>query len=203
METLLLWLLVLASAGAFAAQVATRVRLIAAAPGSFDLRSPGARFRRVLVDVVAQRKTISERPLAGTAHAFVFWGFVAFGLYTVAEFLRGLGVVDLTLLDQAVTELVWKLANTMPGCLSKTIESVRKHKLEHWDRNKESNRAWLALNMTNEGRTGFRAFHEGSKECREPDFLLLRRRLAEGADWNEELIEEVIARCHDGAVAKG
>lgn len=113
------------------------------------------------------------------------------------------GKVDLRLLDQAVTELVWKLANTMPGCLSKTIESVRKHKLEHWDRNKETNRAWLALNMTNEGRTGFRAFHEGTKDCREPDFLLLRRRLAEGADWNEELIEEVIARCHGNAVAKG
>ncbi|NOT29582.1 MAG: 6-oxocyclohex-1-ene-1-carbonyl-CoA hydratase [Planctomycetes bacterium] len=113
------------------------------------------------------------------------------------------GEIDLSLLDQAVTELVWKLANTMPGCLSKTIESVRKHKLEHWDRNKESNRAWLALNMMNEGRAGFRAFHEGTKDCREPDFLLLRRRLAENANWNEELIEEVIARCHGNAVAKG
>lgn len=113
------------------------------------------------------------------------------------------GEIDLSLLDKAVNELVWKLANTMPGCLTKTLESVRKHKLEHWDRNKESNRAWLALNMMNEGRTGFRAFHEGSKECREADFLLLRRRLAQGADWNEELIEEVISRCRGGAVAKG
>ena len=84
----------------------------------------------------------------------------------------------------------------MPGCLSKTLESVRKHKLEHWDRNKESNRAWLALNMMNEGRTGFRAFNEGSKACREADFLLLRRRLAEGASWNDDLITEVLARAH-------
>lgn len=112
------------------------------------------------------------------------------------------GEVDLALLDQAVAELVWKLANTMPGCLTKTIESVRKHKLEHWDRNKESNRAWLALNMTNEGRAGFRAFHEGAGNCREADFLLLRRRLAEGADWNGSLIEDVIARCHGDAVAR-
>ncbi len=104
------------------------------------------------------------------------------------------GRVDLSLLDQEIAAFVWKLANTMPGCLSKTIESVRKHKLEHWDRNKESNRAWLALNMMNEGRAGFRAFNEGSKTCREPDFLLLRQRLAEGASWGEELIEEVIAR---------
>jgi Fe-S oxidoreductase len=34
--------------------------------------------------------------VAGLAHAFVFWGFVAFGGYTVTEFLHGLGIVDLT-----------------------------------------------------------------------------------------------------------
>jgi 6-oxo-cyclohex-1-ene-carbonyl-CoA hydrolase len=102
------------------------------------------------------------------------------------------GKVDLTRLDEEVEGLIWRLANTMPGCLAKTIESVRKHKLEHWDRNKESNRAWLALNMMTEGRTGFRAFHEGTRECREADFLRLRRRLAEGASWGEELVEEVL-----------
>jgi 6-oxo-cyclohex-1-ene-carbonyl-CoA hydrolase len=104
------------------------------------------------------------------------------------------GTVDLSRLDGAVDALVRKLALTMPGCLTKTIESVRKHKLEHWDRNKESNRAWLALNMMNEGRAGFRAFHEGTKECREPDFLLLRRRLAQGASWSDSLIEEILAK---------
>jgi len=111
------------------------------------------------------------------------------------------GEMDLSLLDEAVDSYVYMLAMTMPGCLTKTIESVRKHKLEHWDRNKESNRAWLALNMMTEGRTGFRAFHEGSKECREADFLLLRRRLAEGAVWGEELVAEALAKAHGGAVA--
>ncbi len=106
------------------------------------------------------------------------------------------GEVDLSLLDRAVNGLVFSLAMTMPGCLTKTIESVRKHKLEHWDRNKESNRAWLALNMMTEGRTGFRAFHEGTKACREADFLLLRRRLAEGQVWGSELVDEVLARVH-------
>jgi 6-oxo-cyclohex-1-ene-carbonyl-CoA hydrolase len=110
------------------------------------------------------------------------------------------GRIDLGPLDRAVDALVWRLANTMPGCLSKTIESVRKHKLEHWDRNRETNRAWLALNMMTEGRAGFRAFHEGSRECREADFLLLRRRLAEGHAWDEELLEEVLARAHGGAL---
>jgi 6-oxo-cyclohex-1-ene-carbonyl-CoA hydrolase len=106
------------------------------------------------------------------------------------------GTVDLTLLDREVDALVYKLASTFPGCLAKTLESVRKHKLEHWDRNRESNRAWLGLNMMTEGRTGFRAFHEGSKTCREADFLLLRRRLAEGAVWSDALVDEVLARAH-------
>lgn len=106
------------------------------------------------------------------------------------------GQVDLSLLDEAVDSLLIKLARTMPGCLSKTIESVRKHKLAHWDKNRETNRAWLGLNMMTEGRTGFRAFHEGSRACREADFLLLRRRLAEGAVWGEALVDEVLAEAH-------
>ncbi len=53
-------------------------------------------MRRFLVDVLGQRRTISERPVAGTAHAFVFWGFLAFALYTAVEFLDGLGIADLT-----------------------------------------------------------------------------------------------------------
>jgi 6-oxo-cyclohex-1-ene-carbonyl-CoA hydrolase len=104
------------------------------------------------------------------------------------------GTVDLTLLDRAVEGLVLDFARTMPGCLAKTLESVRKHKLEHWDRNRETNRAWLALNMMTEGKAGFRAFHEGTRECREPDFLLLRRRLAEGKVWGDDLVEEVLPR---------
>jgi 6-oxo-cyclohex-1-ene-carbonyl-CoA hydrolase len=108
------------------------------------------------------------------------------------------GTVDLSALDREVGRLVYKLANTMPGCLSKTIESVRKHKLEHWDRNKESNRAWLALNMMTEARAGFRAFNEGTKNCREVDFLWLRRRFAEGAEWSEDLLAETLARVRAG-----
>jgi Fe-S oxidoreductase len=95
METLALWLLLLVSVGAFAAQVATRVRLIAAAPNTFSIDHLAFRIRRFLVDVVFQRQTIAERPVAGVAHALVFWGFVAFAGYTATEFLYGLGIVDL------------------------------------------------------------------------------------------------------------
>lgn len=106
------------------------------------------------------------------------------------------GRIDLSLLDQEVERLCWRLANTMPGCLTRTVESVRRHKLLFWDRHREGNRAWLALNMMTEGRAGFRAFHEGSKECREADFILLRQRLAEGRTWDDALTEEILAKAH-------
>jgi Fe-S oxidoreductase len=96
MATIVLWVLVLAFLGAFAAQVATRVRLILAAPNTFSLDHPARRVRHFVVDVILQRRTIRERPAAGLAHAVVFWGFVAFGGYTVAEFLHGLGIADVT-----------------------------------------------------------------------------------------------------------
>ncbi|MHC4547382.1 MAG: 6-oxocyclohex-1-ene-1-carbonyl-CoA hydratase [Planctomycetota bacterium] len=99
--------------------------------------------------------------------------------------------IDFTLLDARVNELAYKLAMTMPDCTTKTIESLRKHKLAHWHKNRESNRAWLALNMNTEAKAGFPAFHYGPKGQRQVDFLLLRRRLAEGRPWDDELIREI------------
>jgi Fe-S oxidoreductase len=95
-QTLAFWILFVAFVGAFAAQVARRVRLIAAAPGEFAVDDLPGHIRRFVVDVLLQVRTIRERPIAGFAHAFVFWGFVAFAGYTSVEFLRGLGIVDLT-----------------------------------------------------------------------------------------------------------
>jgi 6-oxo-cyclohex-1-ene-carbonyl-CoA hydrolase len=114
-------------------------------------------------------------------------------LAAAQELLRT-GEIDLAPLDAAVERLITRLGATMPGCLRKTIESVRKHKLEHWDRNKESNRSWLALNMLAEAQLGFRAFHERPREKREVDFLELRRRLAAGERWSRELIESLLTR---------
>lgn len=102
--------------------------------------------------------------------------------------------IDLTPLDQRIDQLVESLMLTFPGCLTKTLESMRKHKLQHWDKNRESNRAWLGLNMMNEGRAGFRAFNEGTKASREADFIKLRQLLAQGEKWGEELIEKVLPK---------
>lgn len=103
------------------------------------------------------------------------------------------GQTDLAPLDAKVDDLAAKILNTFPGCVAKSVESVRKHKLAHWDKNRETNRAWLALNMMTEGRAGFRAFNEGTKETgREVDFVELRRRLAAETAWSDELTEAVL-----------
>ncbi len=108
-----------------------------------------------------------------------------------AKALLASGKVDLALLDATVDALCTKLLMTFPGCLSKTIESIRKHKLAWWDKNREGNRAWLGLNMMTEANAGFRAFNDGKGRDREVDFAALRRRLAEGEAWGEELIMAV------------
>ncbi len=102
------------------------------------------------------------------------------------------GEVTLEPLDEAVDRMCTKLLYMMPDCLTKTIESVRKQKLTHWDRNRETNRAWLANNMMTEGRAGFRAFNEAVGRVREVDFVSLRQQLAAGATWGPELIESVL-----------
>jgi 6-oxo-cyclohex-1-ene-carbonyl-CoA hydrolase len=106
------------------------------------------------------------------------------------------GPIDLSLLDRDVEAFATKLLYTMPECLTKTLESMRKKKLEHWQRNSETNRAWLALNMMTEGRAGFTAFNEGPPGRREVDFIELRRRLARGESWDEDMFREIHPR-HD------
>jgi len=100
-----------------------------------------------------------------------------------AKALLAGGSVDLSLLDAKVNELCAKLLLTFPDCTTKTLEELRKPKLDAWNRNKENSRAWLALNMMAEGRAGFTAFNEGTKDDREVDFVLLRRKIAEGESW--------------------
>ena len=109
------------------------------------------------------------------------------------------GSIDLSLLDAAVETLCSKLLMTFPECLTKTFEELRKPKIETWNRNKEDSRAWLALNMMAEARTGFRAFNEGPRDNREIDFVALRQALARGAPWTPELVESLIPRAADAA----
>ena len=102
------------------------------------------------------------------------------------------GVVDLSMLDERVEALCSKLLLTFPDCTTKSIEEIRKPKLDAWNANKENARAWLALNMMTEARAGFRAFNEGTKEDREIDFVALRQALAVGTPWTPELTESLM-----------
>jgi 6-oxo-cyclohex-1-ene-carbonyl-CoA hydrolase len=97
------------------------------------------------------------------------------------------GTVDLSLLDAKVEELASKILLTFPECTLKTLEELRKPKLDAWNRNKENSRAWLALNMMTEARAGFVAFNEGTKDDREADFVQLRQKLAAGVGWGDAL----------------
>jgi len=103
------------------------------------------------------------------------------------------GTIDLSLLDERVEALCTKLLYTFPDCTTKTLEELRKPKLDAWNRNKENSRAWLALNMMTEARAGFRAFNEGSRATgREIDFVSLRRALARNERWTDELTESLM-----------
>ncbi|MDP6945944.1 MAG: 6-oxocyclohex-1-ene-1-carbonyl-CoA hydratase [Myxococcota bacterium] len=145
---------------------------------------------RVNGDVLANPLVITDRWLEGGQPV---WGLPKTGdeLAAGKALLRS-GEIDLAPLDRAVAILIEKLVATFPGCTRKTIESMRKHKLALWDRNRETNRSWLGLNMLGEAAAGFRAFHEGPKGRREVDFADLRRRLAAGERWTPEFIDSLI-----------
>ncbi|HEX7218926.1 MAG TPA: 6-oxocyclohex-1-ene-1-carbonyl-CoA hydratase [Burkholderiales bacterium] len=101
------------------------------------------------------------------------------------------GSVDLSALDAKVEELCAKILLTFPDCTTKTVEELRKPKLEAWNRNKEDARAWLALNMVTEARAGFVAFNDGPKDHREVDFVKLRQKIAAGQPWVGSLHDEI------------
>ena len=166
-----------------------------------ELWSAHKAFRLGLLTSIVPGLRVDDRfvpnPLVWTDGSTDDWGRPRLGeaktgpALDEAKALLKRGTVDLSLLDREVDGLVSKLLMTMPGCLSKTVESVRKHKLEQWDKNRETNRAWLGLNMMTEASAGFRAFNDDDQPNREVDFPELRRRLAMGERWSDELISAI------------
>jgi Fe-S oxidoreductase len=57
----------------------------------FHLAPLGPRVRDFLWEVICQAKVIRHRPVAGIAHALVFWGFCAFSVVSFNHVLRGFG----------------------------------------------------------------------------------------------------------------
>jgi 6-oxo-cyclohex-1-ene-carbonyl-CoA hydrolase len=154
----------------------------------------------ILTDIVPALKVDGKfvaNPLVETQRQFDEFGRNAYGEAKTGDALKAgkallaRGTVDLSMLDARVEELCAKILLTFPDCTTKTLEELRKPKLEAWNRNKEDSRSWLALNMVTEARSGFIAFNEGPKDDREIDFVLLRQKLAAGQSWVGSLHDEI------------
>jgi 6-oxo-cyclohex-1-ene-carbonyl-CoA hydrolase len=160
-----------------------------------------AYFMGMLTDIVPALKVDGKfvaNPLVETSRTTDEYGRLVFGKPKTGEALKAgqelvkRGKVDLSLLDEKVDAICTKLLHTFPDCTTKTVEELRKPKLDAWNRNKENSRAWLALNMMTEARAGFRAFNEGTRETgREVDFVALRRALAANTPWSDALTEQI------------
>jgi 6-oxo-cyclohex-1-ene-carbonyl-CoA hydrolase len=158
----------------------------------------------ILTDIVPALKVDGRfiaNPLVETGRIVDEQGRLVFGKPKAGEALKAgqdlikRGKIDLALLDEKVDALCSKLLYTFPDCTTKTVEELRKPKLDAWNRNKENSRAWLALNMMTEARAGFRAFNEGTRETgREVDFVALRRALAANTPWSDELTDAIQPR---------
>jgi 6-oxo-cyclohex-1-ene-carbonyl-CoA hydrolase len=103
--------------------------------------------------------------------------------------------VDLTPLDKAVDEVIWRFTNLFPGCLIKTIDSIRAKKKFFWDYSKNYNRHWLAANMSGEAFLGFHAFNTKKITGKDTiDFIKYRQLISEGAYQDEDMFEAVLAK---------
>jgi 6-oxo-cyclohex-1-ene-carbonyl-CoA hydrolase len=110
------------------------------------------------------------------------------------EFLKTASI-DLELLDKAVNDVIWKFTNLFPGCLIKTLDSVRAKKKYFWDMAKNYNRHWLAANMTTEAYLGFQAFNTKKITGQDViDFIKYRQLIAEGKTVDEAFMEAVLPK---------
>jgi len=159
-----------------------------------------AAFLGLISEVVPVYKVDGKyvpNPMVETGRFADAFGRIVYGDFktgdeaAAAKAMLAKAVTDHSALDEAVERLCTKILMLMPDCVNKTVNSVRKHKLHHWDANSQTNRDWLALNMMTEGRAGFRAFNEGPKDRREVDFVKLRQLLAQGHPWDDELLRAV------------
>ena len=102
---------------------------------------------------------------------------------------------DFTLLDDALNDIIWRFTNLFPGCLIKTIDSVRAKKKYFWDITKNYNRHWLACNMMVEANLGFNAFNTKKITGEDViDFVKYRQLIAEGKEVDDDFLEACLAK---------
>src|SRR5438477_3554474 len=93
-QVLILTVILCASLAAFWFRFRRVIHVIRAAKPEkhWNLWPIAPRAGRFIWEVLLQGKVIFDRPLPGIAHAFVFWGFCAFALITIAHFAAGVGL---------------------------------------------------------------------------------------------------------------
>ncbi len=103
--------------------------------------------------------------------------------------------LDLSLLDEAVNEIVWRFTNLMPHCLMKSVDGIRSKKKFFWDQAKLPNRHWLAANMNYEAYMGFNAFNTKRITGQDTvDFIKYRQLVGEGQEIGDALYEQVFGK---------
>jgi 6-oxo-cyclohex-1-ene-carbonyl-CoA hydrolase len=132
---------------------------------------------------------------------FVENGEIVYGEFKTGEAFKEArayvknATVDLSPLDKAVDEVIWRFTNLFPGCLIKTIDSIRAKKKFFWDYSKNYNRHWLAANMSGEAFLGFHAFNTKKITGKDTiDFIKYRQLISQGAYQDEEMFEAVLAK---------
>jgi Fe-S oxidoreductase len=90
-ERIILTAVILTGLYLFIQPVWFRLRRIQATTRGFHIDQIGRRIARFISEVLLQDKIIVQRPFAGTMHALVFWGFLAFIPVTIDHFVRGYG----------------------------------------------------------------------------------------------------------------
>ena len=92
-EILVVSILIVVSVGLFARDFGAKIKIIR--KGKSDLERTNNLGRRLWVtfkETIFQTKVIGARPVAGILHAFVFLGFVVFGLETIDHFFKAFGI---------------------------------------------------------------------------------------------------------------
>ena len=91
-EVALLAVFTLASGGLFFWRFAPILRTVLSSKKDtdFSLHPLGKRVWEFFWEVLCQAKVVQQRPAPGIAHAFVFWGFLAFALVSINHFAVGM-----------------------------------------------------------------------------------------------------------------
>lgn len=113
---------------------------------------------------------------------------------TAKDFLKS-AEYDFGKLDEQVNRMIWTFTNLFPGCLIKSIDSIRQKKKFFWDQTKLANRHWLAANMSTEAFLGFHAFNTKRITGQDViDFVKYRQLQAEGHPFDDGFMESVLGK---------